>query len=348
MIKPYTYELPLHRIAQRPVHPPESALMLRWQSKNEELEDLCFAKLPQILTSNDVLVFNDTKVLRARIFGEVNGHEVELLLVNPLPIPGQWRCLGRPGKRLRKGAQVTIGAHIYGVVVEKVAGSKYVDVVFSHREVSGSANLVDALELQQSGVMPIPPYIRGGRGDEQDERDYQSIFARVGGSIAAPTASLHFSSHLCEELRKTGVILESLTLHVGAASFLPLTQSETSEITPPGEEELSCDEVVWQRLMAYKRSGKRIIGVGTTVVRALETLAMNVQDGFSQKTSLFITPGFSFRVIDSLITNFHQPDTTHLLLVEALVGRAELAKMYSHALAGEYRFLSYGDGMFLE
>jgi S-adenosylmethionine:tRNA ribosyltransferase-isomerase len=348
VIKPFTYELPIDRIAQRPVHPPESARMLRWQGKSREIEDLSFATLPKILTSNDVLVFNDTKVLRARIFGEVKGHEVELLLVSPLPIPGHWRCLGRPGKRLQKGAEIAVGATICGTVVEKVSGSKYVDVSFSRSDRSGTSTIAEEGELQRHGVMPIPPYIRGGKGDEEDERDYQSIFARVGGSIAAPTASLHFSSHLCEQLRANGVALEALTLHVGAASFLPLTQGEADDITPPGEEELSCDEEVWERLLGYKRSGKRIIGVGTTVVRALETLATNVEGGFLQKTSLFITPGFTFRVIDSLITNFHQPDTTHLLLVEALVGRDALLEMYGYALAGEYRFLSYGDGMFLE
>lgn len=348
MIKPFTYELPLDRIAQRPVHPPESARMLWWQGKLRKIDDLSFSILPQILTSNDVLVFNDSKVLRARIFGEVKGHEVELLLVSPLPLPGHWRCLGRPGRRLQKGAEIAIGSAIRGVVIEKISGSKYIDIFFSRSEGAGHSSVAEAGELQQHGVMPIPPYIRGGKGDEEDERDYQSIFARVGGSIAAPTASLHFSSGLCEQLRMKGVTLESLTLHVGAASFLPLTTSETDEITPPGEEELACDERVWERLVDYKRRGKRIIGVGTTVVRALETLAENLEQGFSQKTSLFITPGFTFRMIDSLITNFHQPDTTHLLLVEALIGRAALEEIYCYALSGGYRFLSYGDGMLLE
>lgn len=348
MITPFTYELPLDRIAQRPVHPPESARMLRWQGRLRKIDDLLFSSLPNILSSNDVLVFNDTKVLRARIFGEVKGREVELLLVSPLPVAGHWRCLGRPGKRLQKGAEIVVGSAIRGIVVEKVSGTKYVDVFFSRVEGSDISAIAEAGELQQHGVMPIPPYIRGGRGDEDDVRDYQSIFARVGGSIAAPTASLHFSSELCEQLRVKGVTLESLTLHVGAASFLPLTQSEMDDITPPGEEELSCDEQVWERIIDYRRRGRRIIGVGTTVVRALETLAADPEQGFSQKTSLFITPGFTFKMIDSLITNFHQPDTTHLLLVEAIIGRGGLEEIYRHALSGEYRFLSYGDGMLLE
>jgi S-adenosylmethionine:tRNA ribosyltransferase-isomerase len=322
--------------------------MLRWQGKMKKIEDLSFFNLPQILGSNDVLVFNDTKVLRARLFGEVEGREVELLLVSPLPVPGCWRCLGRPGKRLQKGAEIIVGSNIRGVVTEKIPGSKFIDVFFAQKDASSHPVIVEEGELQRHGVMPIPPYIRGGKGDEEDERDYQSIFARIGGSIAAPTASLHFSSLLCEQLRMKGVILESLTLHVGAASFLPLTQGETDEIAHPGEEELSCDEKVWERLVEYKRAGKRIIGVGTTVVRALETLATNLDHGFSQRTSLFITPGFIFKMIDALVTNFHQPDTTHLLLVEAFAGRAGLEEIYSHALAGEYRFLSYGDGMLLE
>ena len=356
MNKPFSYELPSNKIAQRPVHPPESAKMLRWKDESKKIEDSSFAALPKILQPNDVLVFNDTRVLRARIFGKVKEHEVELLLVAPLSVSGHWRCLGRPGKRLKKGAEIVIGTAIQGIVTEKVLGSKYVNVFFSRRDDKNpSAAAADLESLQQCGVMPIPPYIRAGRGDESDDRDYQSIFAKVGGSIAAPTASLHFSAQLCEQLRDSGVVLESLTLHVGVASFLPLTQNSSNEITPPGEEELLCDEAVWQRLMMYKRSGRRIIAVGTTVVRALESLALseniddgNIIGGFSQKTSLFITPGHDFKVIDSLITNFHQPDTTHLLLVEALIGRPGLEKIYRHALLADYRFLSYGDGMLLE
>jgi S-adenosylmethionine:tRNA ribosyltransferase-isomerase len=328
------------------------------------IADHRFFDLPDIFQSGDVLVFNETQVLRARLFGEFEGGKIEFLLVQPQSQSGYWRCLGRPGKKLKEGIVVNIvtgnsnstipnGINVRACIVGKTPGSRYLDVYFSYLNEDHQWVPADTEVLSSVGYMPIPPYIRGGNSDSQDNVDYQSVFARNPGSIAAPTASLHFSTTLCEKLRNKGLVFEFLTLHVGVASFLSLEYGDDNQVLPPAEEELDCDSSVWLRLLEYKKPGHRIIGVGTTVVRALESLyafapSLKDENNLRQKTGLFIQPGYKFRMIDSLITNFHQPDTTHLLLVEAFVGRAALENIYKHAISNKYRFLSYGDGMLLE
>jgi S-adenosylmethionine:tRNA ribosyltransferase-isomerase len=204
--------------------------------------------------------------------------------------------------------------------------------------------------LQKHGIMPIPPYIRGGVSDEQDISDYQSMFAREQGSIAAPTASLHFSPALMERIKRdVGCRVETVTLHVGSASFLPVMLN--GELRPPASERLEVPAQTLQAIDQTRVAGAgRVIGVGTTVVRALESafLANAPRDAtFQCATELFIQPGFRYQAIDCLVTNFHQPDTTHLLLVEAILGKELLGRSYSHALRNQYRFLSYGDGMLI-
>jgi S-adenosylmethionine:tRNA ribosyltransferase-isomerase len=200
--------------------------------------------------------------------------------------------------------------------------------------------------LFQHGTMPIPPYIRNGRGDEQDRTDYQSIFAQHPGSVAAPTASLHFTKPLIDDLMcNIGCKVDRLTLHVGTASFQPIFVNGV--LRPPGEERFHVPSDVWERLQATKASGGCIVAVGTTVVRALESAARSSSRAGMGQTQLFIEPGFEFKVVDALVTNFHQPRTTHLLLVEALLGRAGIDACYRQALDNSYRFLSYGDGMLI-
>jgi S-adenosylmethionine:tRNA ribosyltransferase-isomerase len=194
--------------------------------------------------------------------------------------------------------------------------------------------------------MPIPPYIRNGRGDEQDRVDYQSIFAEHPGSVAAPTASLHFTTELVDSLvNQVGCRVDRLTLHVGTASFQPIMVNEV--LRPPGEERFVVAESLIEKLLETKAQGGRVIAVGTTVVRALESAVRSSDLGSMQGTQLFIQPGFQFQMVDALITNFHQPRTTHLLLVEALLGSEGIESTYRAALAHEYRFLSYGDGMLI-
>jgi S-adenosylmethionine:tRNA ribosyltransferase-isomerase len=206
--------------------------------------------------------------------------------------------------------------------------------------------------IRTVGVMPVPPYIRGGRGDADDVIDYQTTFAKVDGSVAAPTASLHFTPELMERIRAVGCSVEFVTLHVGAPSFTAVWTDEAGspELIPPGTELYRWSKGALDSIAACRARGGRVIGVGTTVVRALESMVRNPEgrDGEWYPTALFIRPGFEFKTIDRMVTNFHQPRSTHLLLVEAFVGGVVLDRIYQYALKADYRFFSYGDGMLLE
>jgi S-adenosylmethionine:tRNA ribosyltransferase-isomerase len=345
-LEPYTYELPDDRIAQRPVHPPDSARLLVIDRESKSLSDHTFRDLPELLQQSSHFVFNDTRVIPARLFGtlEPSGAQVELLLAKQVAPYGTeafptWECLGRPLKRIRKAQSIRFGSNLVATVVDS-SDSDSVTVQFS------SPEGVDVQqELTQQGSMPIPPYIRGGHGDSQDLDDYQTIFAQRPGSVAAPTASLHFTPGLVSDIRSKGCPVSFITLHVGTASFQPVLVDGV--LKSPATESLQVSESTLLELKRSKASGTPIVGVGTTVVRALESAYGDTPVVSNGETALFITPGYTFRCIDHLITNFHQPGTTHLLLVEALLGRELLNAAYSHALERGYRFLSYGDGMLI-
>lgn len=334
---PYSYDLPKELIAQRPCHPPDHAKMLVVDRISGSISDHTFADIGQILRSGDRLVFNDTKVVPARLFGKldsVGSAHVELLLVEKLT-ESRWSCIGRPLKKVRSVGRVRFSDTLTAEVVPAEGPLERVIVEFTTTE-----NTHISMAIAQHGTMPIPPYIRGGHGDEQDERDYQSIFAKYSGSIAAPTASLHFTPELIDTLRREQrVDISTVTLHVGTASFLPVV--DDGVITPPGREEFRVAAGALAEIASTRAGGGRVVAVGTTAVRALES-SVNTTEG---STALFIQPGYRFNVADIVVTNFHQPGTTHLLLVEALLGKDLLHKVYSHALANHYRFLSYGDGM---
>lgn len=336
---PYSYELPKERIAQRPCHPPESAKMLVVNRATGLIQDSTFADIGASMRQGDRLVFNDTKVVPARLFGRLDspgGAQVELLLVEKLS-ESRWSCIGRPLKKVRSVGRVLFGDALRAEVIPNDGPLDRVTVEFSTTE-----NTHISMAIAQHGTMPIPPYIRGGHGDEQDERDYQSVFARYAGSIAAPTASLHFTTELVDCLRaQSGISVSTVTLHVGTASFLPVV--EDGVITPPGKEAFHIEAQVLADVRATREAGGRVVAVGTTAIRALESGCVSGEGS----TQLFIQPGYQFTTVDLVVTNFHQPGTTHLLLVEALLGRELLAKVYTHALSQGYRFLSYGDGMLI-
>jgi S-adenosylmethionine:tRNA ribosyltransferase-isomerase len=372
---PYTYDLPKERIAQRPVVPYDAARLMVL-SDGQALASATFTELPNYLTSRDLLVFNNTKVIPARLIGAVLGNDgqlggrVELLLVDQVS-DSDWRCLARPMKRLPEGAKIGFAEGLTGVSLGRVrdagvntAGdsSGTDDRLLVRFESSNEESL--AVLLMRVGMMPIPPYIRGGESDESDSEDYQTRFAKVEGSIAAPTASLHFTESLMAELSNKGVKTEEATLHVGVASFLPMFKSTAPEHGQEGEtqmtqirsapaaERMNYSPELYERLLKHKQDGGRVIAVGTTIARALESMARHFSnnsdvEGQPEATDLFIQPGFEFQILDGLITNFHQPGTTHLLLVEALTGRARLQEAYEFALNNDYRFLSYGDGMII-
>lgn len=344
MANPFQYALPEEKIAQRPKHPPDAAKLLVVDRGNGSLQEKIFSQLSDLLTDGDVLVFNDTKVMPYRLFGTLRDSiPCELLLL------GQeghyWKAIGRPLRRFKEGSKINIASDFFALI-EKRLGEKEVLISFSEDD---PRKLKERLFM--IGTMPIPPYIREGKGDAQDKEDYQTIFARIEGSIAAPTASLHFTKELVDKVLAKNVSVKCLTLHVGPASFLPLwSEEEEGPAKSPSSEQFYFNREDFLKIQNLRDEGKRIIAVGTTVVRALESCALLLEEEKETgwyDTELFIEPGYEFKCVDAIITNFHQPRTTHLLLVEAFLGDALLKKSYSYALGNDFRFLSYGDGMML-
>ena len=334
----FDFELPLERIALRPVSPRDSARMLL--VTGDTLADRAVLDLPSILRPGDCLVFNDTRVIPAQLEGRRGDAKVGVTLHKRIDLR-RWQAFVRNAKRLRIGDDVDFGAgvsarvearHDDGGLTFAFAGDEPVEVL-----------------LGRAGTMPLPPYIASKRGvDARDASDYQTMFAEKDGAVAAPTASLHFTPRLLAAVAAAGISTETLTLHVGAGTFLPVKADDTDDHIMHAEwGEISADAAA--RLNALKASGGRIIAVGTTVLRLLESAAG--EDGtlhpFADETRIFITPGYRFRVIDGLMTNFHLPKSTLFMLVSALMGRETMRCAYAHAIASDYRFYSYGDSSLL-
>jgi S-adenosylmethionine:tRNA ribosyltransferase-isomerase len=343
----FCYELPPEKIAQRPVHPYDSAKLLAIDRVSGSLRASTFANLEEFVRAGDLFVFNNTKVIPARLFASLgpDGGKAEILLLEQRT-DAEWICLGRPLKKFKIGRVLEFGAGLTGTISERIS-PQHVLIRFSCDSDAVSES------LKRVGVMPIPPYIRKGAGDAADARDYQTFFAMHEGSVAAPTASLHFTEGLVERLKAKGCRTIYMTLHLGTASFLPLWaegQETSAAPQPPAEEFGFFDAALLQDIRRTKRDGGRIVAVGTSMVRLLETLARTafpVTGVQKVRTDLFIQPGFKFEIVDCMVTNFHQPRTTHLLLVQAFMGRELLEKSYSKALSEDFRFLSYGDGMII-
>jgi S-adenosylmethionine:tRNA ribosyltransferase-isomerase len=304
------------------------------------IRHLRFRDLPTLLGPKDHLVFNDTRVIPARFFGTIAGKpdaHVELLLLRE-EAPYRWLCLGRPLRKIRSASAVVFSEKLSAHIVSSPSPDRVI-VEFRTESTTPVAELI-----REHGVMPIPPYIRDGHADEQDTLDYQTIFAEKEGSVAAPTASLHFTPELLSAITNgVGCSVSRITLHVGSASFLPVLVDGV--LRPPGTEQFSVPAETISALRETRARGGRVIAVGTTVVRALESAVRTGGTTGMQDTQLFIQPGFEFELVSTVITNFHQPGTTHLLLVEAILGGDLLSQAYASALENDYRFLSYGDGM---
>lgn len=338
----FDYELPEELIALRPMEPRGDARLL--VVRPETLEDRRVRDLPEVLREGDLLVFNDTKVIPAQLFGQrrraESVAEIAATLIDRLA-PDCWRALARPGKRLAEGDTIAFGELSADVLSKEEDGS--VRLRFDR---SGPA--LDAA-IAEVGSMPLPPYIaRRRKADDQDRRDYQTVFARKEGAVAAPTAALHFDDALLTALDARGVGRETVTLHVGAGTFLPVKVDEIAEHKMHSETgELSAATAA--ALNAAREQGRRIIAVGTTAMRVLETAVD--QDGrfrpWSGATDIFITPGHAIRGVDGLMTNFHLPKSTLLMLVSALMGVERMRAAYAHAIAERYRFFSYGDASLL-
>jgi S-adenosylmethionine:tRNA ribosyltransferase-isomerase len=339
----FDFDLPPERIALRPVAPRDAARMLCVTGNG--LEDATFLDLPGRLCAGDCLVFNDTKVIPAQLEGvrrTFKGGEARIGATLHKRIDlRRWIAFIRNAKRLRAGDRIEFGAGVTAIAQERLADGSFI-LAFEGDEA------VEVL-LERSGRMPLPPYIAGKRPtDERDRSDYQTMFAERDGAVAAPTASLHFTPRMLEALEQAGVGHETLTLHVGAGTFLPVKADDTDQHQMHSEwGQIDADTAA--RLNAVRDNGGRLIAVGTTVLRLLESAADD--DGriqpFEGDTAIFITPGYRFKAVDGLMTNFHLPKSTLFMLVSALMGLERMQAAYAHAIANEYRFYSYGDSSLL-
>ena len=334
----FDFELPSERIALRPVSPRDSARLLVAQGC--KLEDRTVRQLPQLLRPGDLLVFNDTKVIPAQLEGRRGEARIGATL-HKREGPREWQAFVRNAKRVREGDLIDFGSG-----VTALAGPRGVDgsILLSFE----GEEPVELL-LQRAGRMPLPPYIAGKRAaDERDTGDYQTMFAREEGAVAAPTAALHFTPGLMAALAEAGIGCETLTLHVGAGTFLPMKVEDTQEHVMHSEWG-RIDASVAARLNAARRAGGRVIAVGTTSLRLLESAASQAGEirPFEGDTDIFITPGYRFRAVDGLLTNFHLPRSTLFMLVCALMGLDTMQAAYAHAIVSGYRFYSYGDASLL-
>lgn len=351
----FDFELPPERIALRPASPRDAARLLVVEpGASPELSDRGMRDLPDVLRAGDVLVFNDTRVIPAQLSGTRyrEGGEpaaVEVTLAKRLD-GARWQAFARPGKRLKEGDRIRFGergevcfAGMLDANVEEKAETGEITLAFSF---TGPV-LDEAVAFY--GRMPLPPYIAARRpADEQDASDYQTVYSRREGAVAAPTAGLHFTPVLLARLEALGIGSAFVTLHVGPGTFLPVKAEDTADHRMHAEWG-SIDEETIERLLAARSAGGRIVAVGTTSLRVLESAVAPGGDlrVFSGETDIFITPGFRFRAVDALVTNFHLPRSTLFMLVSAFSGLERMKRAYAHAVSEGYRFYSYGDASLL-
>lgn len=335
----FDFDLPPERIALRPVAPRDAARML-CVSGDGRLEDACVLDLPKRLRAGDCLVFNDTRVIPAQLEGRRGEAKIGATLHKRVDLR-RWRAFIRNAKRLKPGDEILFGGDVVATAEQRLDDGSF--ILFFHGD-----EAVEIL-LDRAGTMPLPPYIASKRGiDEADKSDYQTMFAEKDGAVAAPTASLHFTPRLMEALADAGIGHETLTLHVGAGTFLPVKADDT-EAHQMHSEWGRIDAATAARLNEVHAKGGRIIAVGTTSLRLLESAASG--DGqiqpFEGDTAIFITPGYRFKAVDGLMTNFHLPKSTLFMLVSALMGLETMRAAYAHAIEQGYRFYSYGDSSLL-
>lgn len=334
----FYYHLPETLIAQHPSQKRDESRLLHLKSDGS-YDDLQFKDILTLIHPGDVLVLNNTKVLPARIFGHRPEKEerIEVLLVKEVE-SDLWQCMVRPGRKMKRDTLIEFPYGLSGKV-ESITEDGLRLIRFDYEGVF--------LEiLEKLGEMPLPPYIHEKL---EDQKRYQTVYAKYDGSAAAPTAGLHFTEELLEKVRKKGVDIAEITLHVGLGTFKPV-QSETIEEHPMHSEYYKIDEEAALKINRAKARGARVIAVGTTSVRTLESVANRFGEvrEDARETDIFIYPGYEFKAVDAMITNFHLPESTLIMLVSAFVGRETILKAYEHAVEEKYRFFSFGDAMFIE
>ena len=352
----FDFLLPPDLIAQAPLASRDASRLLHVRRPSGQVQHRGFRKLPSLLSKGDLLVLNDSRVIPARLIGKKKGTggRAELLLVRPSTeveteaalktnaAGTAWTCLGQSSKGFRPGMELEFEAGLTATILEAVGGGEY-RVKFT----SPMPTLEEA--IARAGKLPLPPYITR-EVEVSDAQRYQTIYARKSGSVAAPTAGLHFTSEIFAELEARGVQRCFVTLEVGPGTFLPVREGLVSE-HKMHEERAFIPRATAAQIGEAKAAGRRVIAVGTTVVRTLETARPSPPtkgEGDRFATSICITPGYEFRVIDALVTNFHLPKSTLVMLVSAFLGRAQTLAAYTEAIREKYRFFSYGDAMFIE
>lgn len=333
----FYYDLPKELIAQSPMENRASSRLLVYDRSKKTIEDRVFSDIIDYLRPGDVLVRNDTRVIPARIFGhrEETGGTMEFLLLKRID-GKRWECLAKPGRRAKPGLTFRVSDELSVTVIDTLEdGNKIIELQYD--------GILEEI-LDRVGEMPLPPYITE---ELQDQSRYQTVYAHENGSAAAPTAGLHFTPELLERISDKGIDIVDVLLHVGLGTFRPVSV-ENVEDHHMHSEYYRCTDEAAERINAARRSGGRIIAVGTTSCRTLESIADD--DGIvhagSGMTDIFITPGYKFKAVDALITNFHLPESTLMMLVSAFASREEVMRVYAHAVEERYRFFSFGDASF--
>jgi S-adenosylmethionine:tRNA ribosyltransferase-isomerase len=341
LLKDFDYCLPPELIAQEPIKKRDAARLMTLNRSAGTIEETGFAEITRLFRAGDLLILNDTRVIPARLTGvKESGGRVEVFLVRKFPMPGEvWQCLIRASKKPRPGSVILLAGDVTATVLELGEGDSWI--------VSFDASQGFADWLERNGSMPLPPYIKRAAGEGDRER-YQTVFAREKGAVAAPTAGLHFTGDLLESIRGVGVEMATLTLHVGLGTFLPVRVDDLRQHRMH-REYFRIPEATAAAVNRKKSDGGRVIAVGTTSARALEHVA--TADGVIRpgegEADIFIYPGYAFKVVDALITNFHLPKSTLLMLVSAFAGTELLQRAYAEAVRRRFRFYSYGDAMFI-
>ena len=336
----FDYNLPEELIAQSPLKDRSSSKLLVLDKETGEYEDKVFTDIVDYLDPGDTIVINDTKVLPARLIGakEETNARIELLLLKDIG-DNKWECLAKPVKRLKVGTIVSFGDGLLKTRIDEILeeGITHVTLIYD-------GILVEILD--KLGTMPLPPYIHKTL---EDQSRYQTVYAKNLGSAAAPTAGLHFTNELLEKIKKKGVNIAKVTLHVGLGTFRPVNVEDVTKHKMHSEYYIM-DEKNAEILRNTKKNGKRVIAVGTTSVRTIETIMQKHKDYLSSSgnTDIFIYPGYEFKGVDAIITNFHLPKSTLIMLVSAFAGKENVLNAYEHAIKEKYRFFSFGDAMFIK
>ena len=333
----FDYYLPDEYIAQKPAEPRDSSRLMVLNKEKNSIEHKIFKDIIDYLNPGDLMIINNTKVIPARLYGQkTTGAKVEVLLLEKTHEENTWKALVKPGSKLKTGAEIKFSDHLYAKIVQhNPDGSRMIHFI-------SDKNVWE--EIENIGKMPLPPYIKNYNGPQER---YQTAYAKVQGAVAAPTAGLHFTNELIEKIKNKGIEFAEVTLHVGLGTFRPV-KVEKIEEHEMHEEYYEIPENTVKKIKEYKKNNGRIISVGTTVVRTLETLAqLPEQNAYMGTTDIFIYPPYDFKLIDALITNFHLPKSTLLMLVSAFGGYNFIMEAYRIAVKEKYRFFSFGDSMFI-